>query len=103
MKWEGSSIARKTAVAQKNLIMAPERALKALTQQLDALQKLKNRNYQEANADETEWDRLTHGIIEAAFGEPSSALDNFYAARWAGDHYVNGMAPEEHQSNFELR
>lgn len=83
--------------------MAPERAAKELTRQLDALQKLKNRNYEEADADETEWEHLTRGIIEAAFGEPSTALTSFYGASAAGEHYIGGMSPQLHQHNFELR
>jgi len=83
--------------------MVPERALKALAQQLEALQKIKNRPYREAEDEEREWEHVTHGIIEAAFGDPSSALNNFYRARSAGTHIIGGMSPHEHQSNFEAR
>lgn len=82
--------------------MAPDRALRALTQQLEGLQNLKNRNYEEADGDETEWMHLTQNIIEEAFGDPSSNLDKFLAAshataaRWASD-------AERWQKNFELR
>ena len=41
------------AVAQKEPTLAPHRALKALSQQLEVLQKLKNRGYQEDGAEET--------------------------------------------------
>jgi hypothetical protein len=83
--------------------MPPERALRALTQQLDALEKLKGRDYHEADQDETEWQHVTQGIIEAAFGDPSTALHGFYGARVAGEHYVGGMDPRLYQSNFEAR
>ena len=55
---EEATMARKVAV-QKEPTLAPERALRALTQQLDSLQKLKNRRYDEADSDETEWEHLT--------------------------------------------
>jgi hypothetical protein len=99
----GGTIARKTAVAQKPSTLTPGRALKALTQQLDLLQKLKNRGYQEADAEETEWTHLTQGIIEAAFGDPSSSLDKFYMAGAAGTHILGGISPQQRQTNFELR
>ena len=91
------------AAPQKPPTMDPGRALKALSQQLEDFQKLKNRNYQEADADETEWRHLTKGIIEAAFGEPSTALNAFHAACVAGEHYIGGMSPHLYQSNFEAR
>jgi hypothetical protein len=95
-------MARK-AVAQKPPTVTPDRALRALTQQLDELQKLKNRKYQEADAEETEWEHLTQSIIEAAFGDPSSSLDKFYMARAAGTHIMGGISPQQRQINFELR
>jgi hypothetical protein len=73
---------RKAAV-QKEPTLAPERAFRALTQQLDSLQKLKNRRYDEADSDKTEWEHLTEGIIQAAFGDPSSALSKFRVAKSA--------------------
>ena len=76
-------MARKAA-AQKEPTMSPDRALRALARQLDELQKLKNRNYEEADAEETEWAHLTQNIIEAAFGKPSSNLTKYYTASTAG-------------------
>jgi hypothetical protein len=83
--------------------MAPERALRELASQLDALQNFKNRDYNEAHADEKEWDQLTFGIIEAAFGNPSTALQNFRSARFAGQHHTGYTSREDHQSNFQAR
>ena len=91
------------AVSQKPPTVAPDRALRALTQQLDGLQKLKNRNYQEVEAEETEWTHLTQGIIEAACGDPSSSLDRFYMAAHAGVRIIGGTSPQQHQNNFESR
>jgi hypothetical protein len=83
--------------------MAPDRALRALTQQLDRLQNLKNRKYEEADAEETEWAHLTQNIIETAFGDPSSSLDKFHMASHAGTHLMGGMSPQQYQTNFESR
>jgi hypothetical protein len=90
-------------VSQKPPTVAPDRALRALTQQLDSLQKLKNRNYQEVEAEETEWTHLTQSIIEAACGDPSSGLDRFHMAAHAGVHIMGRTSPQEHQNNFESR
>ena len=92
------------SVIQKQPTLAPDRALRALTQQLDRLQNLKNRGYEDADADETEWTHFTQSIIEAAFGDPSSSLDRFYAASHAGRiSLMGGMSPHEYQTNFESR
>lgn len=93
---------RKAAV-QKEPTLAPDRALRALTEQLEALQKLKGRSYQEADAEETEWEHLTQSIIEASFGDPSSALNKFHMARAAGQHNLMGVSPRQRQINFESR
>ena len=94
---------RSKAVAQKSPTLAPERAWKALRRQLEDLEKLKNRNYQEADTDETEWMHLTENIIEGAFGKPSTNLSKFYSARSAGYHNLFGISPQQRQNNFELR
>jgi hypothetical protein len=89
--------------AQKEATVTPDRALRALTQQLDGLQKLKNRQYPEAEAEETEWEHLTQGIIETAFGDPRPSLDKFYMAGAAGGLNLGGISPQQRQINFELR
>ena len=84
--------------------LAPERALQALRRQLDALRKLKNRNYQETGTDETEWKNLTRNIIEGAFGDSSPPMYQFHAARSAESHNIHGISQQQrHQRNFELR
>jgi hypothetical protein len=79
--------------------------LRALTEQLDTLQKLKNRQYAEAEEEETQWEHLTQGIIRAAFGDPSPDLENFYMARASGGITMSltGTRPQQRQANFELR
>jgi hypothetical protein len=100
---EDRNIARKAAVAQKLSTITPERALRALTEQLDALQKLRDRQYQKAEGDEAEWRHLTRSIIEACFGDPSSSLQRFYRAAAAGERNVMGISQQQHRRNFELR
>lgn len=102
-KGGGSTIARKASVAQKPPNIAPERALRALVEQVEALQKLKGRHYQEADAEETEWMHLTQSIIEGAFGDPSSRLDRFFAASHAGSNFLGGTRPGEYQHRFDAR
>jgi hypothetical protein len=77
--------------------------LKALTQQLENLQRLKNRRYDEADSEETEWEHLTQNIIAAAFGDSSSQLSDFNMARWAGSHSTMGISPGQQQVNFQER
>ena len=96
-------MAPRKATSQKEPTIAPDRALRALKQQLGALQKLKNRKCQDAEAEETEWDHFTESIIEGAFGNPNSALSKFHQARWAGEHNMMGVSPQQQQINFELR
>jgi hypothetical protein len=94
---------RKTAV-QKETSLAPDRALRAITEQLDGLQKLKGRRYDEAEAEEMEWKHLARSIIEGAFGDPSSPLSSFHKARAAGQHSFSvEISPRQKQINFELR
>ena len=89
--------------AQKEPTIPRDRALRALTQQLEGLEKLKNRSYDEADAEETKWEKITESIIEAAFGDGSSSLGNFHMARHAGEHNVMGISPQQRQINFESR
>ena len=92
------------AVAQKPPTLAPDRALKALTQQLDRFQKLKNRRYSEADAEETEWQHLTQGIIESAFGDASPSLNEFHKARFAGFEPQSTLSSQQqYQIIFESR
>jgi hypothetical protein len=96
-------MARRPAAPQKAPTIPPDRALRALMKQLEGLQKLKNRRYDEADADETEWEHLTQSIMEGAFGDPSSELSRYYGARAAGHHNVMGISPQQRQNNFDLR
>ncbi len=96
-------MASRRAAVQKEPTLSPDRSLRAITQQIETLQKLKNRKYDEADAEETEWAHFTQGIIEAAFGDPSSALSKFHMARAAGQHNMMGISPHQREINFESR
>jgi hypothetical protein len=103
-----SMVARKRSFeSQRAPDLPPERALPALKRQLDSLQKLKGRNYDEAESEEQEWQHLTQSIVERAFGNPSSNLSKYHAACSAGDHFVvpfdAQIDPRVYQSNFQSR
>ena len=93
----------KKPIAQQEPALPPERAIKAIAQQLEALEKLKGRRHDEAEKDETEWNHFTQSIVEAAFGNPSSSLSKFYGASSAGDHNIRGVSPRQRQINFQSR
>ncbi len=88
---------------QKEPTLCPDRTIRALQEQLDSLQKLRNRNYQEADLEETEWEHLTRGILEAGFGDSSSSLSKFHMARNAGHLSLRGVSPQQSQTNFNAR
>ena len=99
-----SFIARVKIIMALFPTLAPERALKALREQLDALQKLKNRNYQEAEKEETEWRYLTESIIENAFGNLSSELSKFNSVcAGAPINMRRRISPQQFQADFERR
>src|ERR1700736_2141146 len=91
------------AAGQKEPVVGPGRAVRALTHQLDELQKLKNRNYQEAEAEETEWEHLTQGLIETAFGDPAPSWTSFLSPEPQGEHILGNVSLQQRQINFELR
>jgi hypothetical protein len=91
------------APMRKEPTLAADRALRAITQQLDSLQKLKDRRFDEAEAEETEWEHFTQSVIETAFGDPSSELTKFFRARNAGQHNLRGVSPGQRQINFQMR
>ena len=88
---------------QKEPALYPGRAIRALQEQLDGLQKLKDRKYQEAELEETEWEHVTQGIVEAAFGDPSSALSKFHVAKKCSPSLLKGTSPQQSQRNLIAR
>ena len=96
-------MAHKPAANQTLPTLEPERAMRAIADQLEALQKLKGRTCQEADAEETEWEHVTRSIIELAFGNPSTSLSKFHMATAAGRHNMMGISPHQQQVNFEMR
>lgn len=87
--------------------LPPERAYAVLNVQLEKLQRLKGRGYQEAKSDEDEWSQLTEKLVIRSFGSTSSNHDNFLMALHAGEHYMRpagGPTPHQlYQRNFEAR
>ncbi len=81
-----------------------ERALPALQRQLQELQKLKGRSYDEADADETTWQHFTESIFEHAFGKGSTNLGKFTDVSWIGASLFGGeRSYHERQEIFERR
>ena len=81
----------------------PEKTHAALKKQLAVLERLRNRNFREADNDETEWENLTLNILTHGFGENSNNVSQFYHARSSGVHFIGGMSPGLLQQNFEKR
>jgi hypothetical protein len=88
---------------QRQPTLDPGRPIRVLGQQLESLQKLKDRRHDEADSDETEWEHTTGNVIVAAFGDPSSQLSDFHMARAAGIHSIMGTSPMQQQINFQER
>jgi hypothetical protein len=85
--------------------LPPERVIVALRRQLTELGRLRGRHFQEARGDESQWQNLTENLVTRGFGENSTNLRQFYAARSAGEHYMTpyGMSDAQLQHNFEER
>jgi len=84
------------------LPIEPARALRALEEQLTALDFFKGKHFDEVRTAENEWEHFTQSVIEATFGDDSSNMSKFHRAGNAGELYVN-MPPQQVQKNFELR
>ena len=80
-----------------------DRTLSALKRQLNALDGLRGRNYQEAENDERTWQNLTQNVLTRGFGEGSNNVNQFFHARNVGDHFVYEVHPSIYQSNFDKR
>src|SRR6266705_2479185 len=78
--------ARKVEPAGTPPDLPPEKAYSLLRKQLEGLQSLKGRNYQEAQAAEDEWYNLTAKLVMRSFGGESPNHRNFRNGRSAGDH-----------------
>jgi hypothetical protein len=69
-----------------------DRTYAALKNQLALLERLRGRNHREAENDEREWMNLTLNILTHGFGEDSNNVGEFHHAKWAGEHYMGGIA-----------
>lgn len=87
--------------------LSAEKAHAALSTQLQRLQPLKGRNYQEANAAEDEWFQLTEKLVARSFGSGSMNYENFSSASSAGFYSVarfgGGIPHARNQRNYEAR
>lgn len=93
--------------------LAPERAHKLLSEQLERLSAFRNLNYDQAKQQEDEWFQLTQKLMLRSFGSGSPNYQNFSYARSAGDHYIRpafgwdgsalGVDHALNQSNFLAR
>ena len=81
----------------------PDRAIRALREQLNALDNLRGRRFDEAEHDETEWRQVTQGILEATYDPEHTNVMHFHRARNAGEYNVMGVSRPQAQSNFDLR
>jgi hypothetical protein len=97
---------RKQQPAETLPDLSPEKAYAVLNVQLEKLQLLKDRNYEEANAAENEWFQLTEKLVLRSFGSGSTNYSNFRRGRSAGVHFavMNGVVDHaRYQRNFESR
>jgi len=86
--------------------LPPEKAYGVLNAQLEKLQLLKGRNYQDAEAAENEWSQLTAKLVLRSFGSESMNYSNFRRGGSAGEHFavLAGVVPHaRYQRNFEAR
>jgi hypothetical protein len=104
---------RRPATQETPPDLAPEKAYKLLSAQLEKLNDFKSLNYQQAEQLENEWFQLTEKLVLRSFGSGSSNLKNFSYARSAGEHFIRpaygwdgsyaGVDHGLNQSNFLAR
>jgi len=80
-----------------------DRALAAFKRQLAELEKFKRCLITEVHAQEATWENFTQSLVEKTFGNQSSNLNKFYAAKHAGFHSIGGVSTSQRQENFERR
>lgn len=81
----------------------PERTIRILKQQREALQKFRGKTFREVDLEEQEWKEFTLNALIHGFGEGSQNVSNYYSARSAGIHNLRGISDFQRQQNFELR
>jgi hypothetical protein len=81
----------------------PERTIRILREQREALQSFRGKTFREADLDEQEWSEFTLNSLIHGFGQGSQNVNNFYSARSAGIHNIMGVSDFQRQKNFELR
>jgi len=81
----------------------PEKTLRVLRQQFEALQGFKGKSRRDVEGAEDEWIQLTKNVMIHGFGEGSQNVSSFSMARHAGQHNIMGVSERQAQRNFELR
>jgi hypothetical protein len=96
-------MARASKPQPKGPSWQPEQTLRVLRQQLEALQKLRGRRYDEAFNDESLWAQVTAAALINGFGPNSHNMSHYYQAREAGEQNIYGVSEHQQQINFQLR
>jgi hypothetical protein len=96
-------MARSRAPEPKQPDWPPEKTLRVLRQQLEALQLIRGKKFREVENEENEWVQFTGNAIIHGFGENSQNERNFSMACHAGEYSMMGTSEGQLQKNFELR
>jgi len=81
----------------------PDRTMRILKQQREALQSFRGKTFREVDHEEQEWAEFTLSALIHGFGEGSQNVSNYYGARSAGVYNLMGISDFQRQKNFELR
>lgn len=91
---------RRPTPPQAQPTLPPEKALPLLKKQLEVLQGLKNKHYQEGAQEILEWRHFVQSIVERTFGNPSSNLTKFEEACGTGEFWASSMSDADFQEQY---
>jgi hypothetical protein len=81
----------------------PEKTYRALKKQLEALEELRARSYNDSDNAVREWKNLTMNIFVHGFGDSSENVAQLKSADLTGGFWYPGMSAQELQQNFQNR
>src|SRR5260370_40450468 len=81
----------------------PERTMRILKEQREALQSFRGKTFREVDHEEQEWAEFAQSALINAFGEGSQNVSNYYMARSAGFHNIIGRFSFPRPKNFDPR
>ncbi len=81
----------------------PERSLRAVRAQFDALGHLKGLNCPDGEPQEKAWEQVTEAVLRRAFDSNSHIILNFRRASSAGSYNIMGVSGRQRQSNYLAR